>query len=84
MATVLDSAGILDLTAPVVYRTIDDVPTYYQTAVQKLIDRGAISGTGNGELNLSADLCRQMTILDGAGLLDVVQAEPITMEDHKC
>lgn len=71
MATVLDNAGILDLTAPVVYRTIDDVPTYYRNAVQKMIDKGAISGTGKGELNLSADICRSLTILDNAGLIDI-------------
>lgn len=72
MATVLDSAGILNLTAPVVYITIDDVPSYYRTAVQKMIDRGAISGTGNDELNLSSDICRALTILDNAHLLDAV------------
>lgn len=71
MATVLNNAGILDLTAPVVYKTIDDVPSYYRDAVQKLIDRGAISGTGNGELNLEANICRALTILDNAGLLEV-------------
>ena len=71
MATVLNNAGILDLTAPIVYRTIDDVPTYYRTAVQKLIDKGVISGTGNGELNLDANICRSLTILDNAGLLEV-------------
>lgn len=69
--TVLNNVGILDLTAPVVYRTIDDIPVYYRTAVQKLIDRGAISGTGGGELNLDANICRALTILDNAGLLEV-------------
>ena len=71
MATVLNNAGILDLTAPIVYRTIDDVPTYYRTAVQKLIDQGAISGTGGGDLNLDANICRALTIMDNAGLLEV-------------
>ena len=71
MATVLNNAGILDLTSPIVYRTIDDLPTYYRTAVQKLIDQGAISGTGGGELNLDANICRALTILDNAGLLEV-------------
>ncbi|MGM9623451.1 MAG: S-layer homology domain-containing protein [Butyricicoccus porcorum] len=71
MATVLDNAGIFDLTAPIVYKTIDDIPAYYRTAVQKLIDKGAISGTGNGELNLDANICRSLTILDNAGLLEV-------------
>ena len=70
--TILDNLGILDLTAPTVYKTIDDVPTYYRDAVQKMIDRGAISGTGKGELNLGADICRTLTILDNAGLLDAV------------
>lgn len=79
MATVLDSAGILDLTAPVVYRTIDDVPTYYRTAVQKLIDKGAISGTGNGELNLGADICRALTILNNVGLLDAVTLSDVKL-----
>lgn len=37
-----------------------------------MIDRGAISGTGKGELNLSADICRSLTILDNAHLLDAV------------
>lgn len=72
MATVLNNAGILDLVAPKVYKTIDDIPSYYRAAVQKLIDRGAISGTGKGELNLSADICRSLTILDNAHLLDAV------------
>lgn len=71
MATVLNNAGILDLVAPKVYKTIDDIPSYYRAAVQKLIDRGAISGTGKGELNLSADICRSLTILDNAGLIDI-------------
>ena len=69
--TILDNLGILDLTAPTVYKTIDDVPTYYRDAVQKMIDRGSISGTGKGELNLGADICRTLTILDNAGLLEV-------------
>lgn len=69
--TVLNNAGILDLTAPIVCKTMDDIPAYYRTAVQKLIDRGAISGTDNGELNLEANICRVLTILDNAGLLEV-------------
>ena len=83
MATVLNNAGILDLTAPVMYKTIDDVPSYYKAAVQKMIDRGAISGTGGGELNLSSDICRALTILYGAGLLDTVQANTETTADMK-
>lgn len=84
MATVLNNAGILDLTAPTVYKTIDDVPSYYKAAVQKMIDRGAITGTGNGELNISEDICRSLTILDNAQLLESatadVDVEEITKE----
>lgn len=69
--TILNNLGILDLTAPTVYKTIDDIPSYYRDAIQKMIDRGAISGTGGGELNLSSDICRSLTILDNAGLLKV-------------
>ena len=50
------------------YKEFQDIPTYYQSAVKKLLDAGAISGTGNG-LELSEDLCRVFTILDKAGLL---------------
>ena len=35
-----------------------------------MIDRGAISGTGKGELNISKDICRSLMILDNAYLLD--------------
>ena len=45
-----------------------DIPLYYQDAVKKLLDAGAIAGTGKG-LELSEDLCRAFTILDKAGLL---------------
>ncbi|MDO4173731.1 MAG: hypothetical protein Q4D42_03105 [Eubacteriales bacterium] len=70
-AAVLDRLGLLDGQVPKVYKTIDDVPDYYKDAVQKMIDCGAISGTGDGELNLSADVCRALAILDNAGLLGV-------------
>ncbi|MDO5785021.1 MAG: S-layer homology domain-containing protein [Eubacteriales bacterium] len=75
--TILDNMSALGSIAPVVYKTIDDVPSYYKAAVQKLIDRGAIAGTGNGELNISEDICRSMTILDNAHLLDAVTAADV-------
>lgn len=52
------------------FKTLDDIPDYYREAVKKLVDKGAIAGTGTG-LNLSEDLCRAFTILDKAGLLSV-------------
>ena len=54
------------------FKTLDDIPDYYREAVKKLVDKGAIAGTGTG-LNLSEDLCRAFTILDKAGLLSVKQ-----------
>lgn len=50
------------------YKTLDDIPSYYKEAVKKLVDKGAIAGTGDG-LNLSEDICRVFTILNNAGLL---------------
>ena len=50
------------------YKTLDDVPEYYREAVKKLVEKGAIAGTGTG-LNLSEDLCRVFAILDKAGVL---------------
>ena len=53
----------------VYYKTLDDVPEYYRDAVAKAVDKGALNGTGNGELNVSEDLCRTLTVLDRIGQL---------------
>ena len=75
------------------YKTINDIPSYYRAAVQKLVDAGAIVGTGDG-LNLSEDLCRALTILNAAGVLadvgksetdeEPVAVDEIVKEDHEC
>lgn len=57
------------------YQTIDDVPEFAKAAVQKLVDQGALSGTGgttNGKpnLNLSYDLVRTIVILDRLGTFE--------------
>ena len=54
----------------VIYKALTDVPEYYQAAVQKAVDQGALNGTGDGELNVSEDLCRTLTVLDRLGVLD--------------
>lgn len=54
----------------VFYKNLSDVPEYYRAAVGKAVDRGALNGTGEGELNVSEDLCRTLTILDRLGKLD--------------
>ena len=51
------------------YKTIGDVPADYRPAVQKLLDKGALKGYGDGTINISEDLCRTVTILDRLGLI---------------
>ena len=51
------------------YKTIGDVPADYRPAVQKILDKGALQGYGDGTINVSEDLCRTVTILDRLGLL---------------
>ena len=52
-----------------IYKNLKDVPGYYQPAVKKAVDKGALNGTGDG-LNVSEDLCRTLTVLDRLGKLD--------------
>lgn len=54
----------------VYYKTLADVPEWYLGAVGKAVDKGALNGTGDGELNVSEDLCRTLTVLDRLGKLD--------------
>ena len=53
----------------VYYKTIKDVPNAYKASIQKLITAGVLNGNGKGELNISEDFCRIMTVLDRKGLL---------------
>lgn len=54
----------------VYFKNLTDVPEYYRDAVEKAVDKGALNGTGSGELNVSEDLCRTLTVLDRLGKLD--------------
>ena len=54
----------------VTYKTLNDVPSCYKAAVQKCIDKNALKGTSNKEINVSEDLCRTLTVLDRLGKLD--------------
>lgn len=54
----------------VYYKTLNDVPKDYKTAVKKTVDKGALKGYNGGVLNISEDLCRTLTILDRLGVLD--------------
>ena len=69
VARVMDNGGTEE-DEMVYYKTLDDVPSYYKDAVRKAIDKGALNGTGDGELNVSEDLCRTLTVLDRLGNLD--------------
>ena len=40
------------------YKTIDDVPEWYRSEVQELMDAGALKGTGNGDIDISEDVVR--------------------------
>lgn len=51
------------------YKTLADVPEWYKPTVEKLVNAGALQGTGDG-LNVSEDFCRTMTVLDRLGRLD--------------
>lgn len=51
------------------YKTLNDVPEHYRPTVAKLVNAGALQGTGDG-LNVSEDFCRTMTVLDRMGKLD--------------
>lgn len=52
------------------YKTLNDVPSYYRAAVQKAVDKKAMTGDQSGVLNVSEDLCRTLTVLDRLGKLD--------------
>lgn len=54
----------------VIYKTLNDVPSWYKAAVQKAMDKGALKGTSGKEINVSEDLCRTLTVLDRLGKLD--------------
>lgn len=50
------------------FNTIEEIPDYGKATVQKLVDAGALQGTGDG-LNLSEDMLRILVILDRLGKL---------------
>ena len=44
------------------YNSINDVPSWARLGVQRLVDRGALAGTGGGKLDLSLDTLRTMIV----------------------
>jgi len=53
-----------------VYNHMEQVPDWAKNSVAKLVERGALVGDGQGNLNLSQDLTRTLVILDRLGLFD--------------
>ena len=51
------------------YNTVEECPKWAQATIQKLIDKGHLSGNGEG-LNLSEDMIRVFVIHDRAGVYD--------------
>ncbi len=45
------------------YQKFEELPSYYQPTIQKLIDEEVLQGTGSG-LDLSEDMVRSLVILD--------------------
>gem|GEM_PF-633470 len=58
-----------NLKNPTVYKTIDDIPDWGKETIQKLIDKGSISGTKDNNLNLTFDLVRIFVVLDRGGIV---------------
>ena len=63
------SAAMPTQAAPVVYQSLEKVPEYGKPTISKLVDRGALKGTGQG-LGLTTDMLRVLTVLDRLGKLD--------------
>lgn len=53
-----------------VYQKLENVPEWAKETVQKVVDKGALQGDQDGNLNLSGDLTRTLVILDRLGKLD--------------
>lgn len=51
------------------YEKREDIPDYYASTIDKLLDSGALKGKGDGILNVSEDFCRVFTVLDRLGKL---------------
>lgn len=50
--------------APVVYKTIDDMPSYYRESIQRLIDSGSLKGRSGKNLDLTEEQVRLLVIED--------------------
>ncbi len=52
-----------------VYKTLDEVPSWGKPLVQKLIDRKSIAGDGKGNINLPESTLKTLVILEREGVI---------------
>ena len=52
------------------YKTLEDIPAWGKPTVEKLVNKKAIQGDENGDLNISNDLLRILVIHDRLGVYD--------------
>lgn len=52
------------------YKTLNDVPAWGKQTIEKLINKNALRGDENGNLNITNDLLRTLVIHDRLGLYD--------------
>ena len=53
------------------YNTLEEVPEWGKSTVEKLFNKGALKGDENGNLNISEELLRTFVIHDRLGLYDL-------------
>lgn len=61
------------------YNTIDDIPSWARGTISDMIDEGLISGTGGGNLDLSADMIRMLYVMKH--MFDACNKHYETIED---
>jgi len=60
--TLRDAINILQ--SPKKYKDVKSLPEWAKVNVQRLVDKGVLTGVGNGNLNLSEDLLRSVVLID--------------------
>lgn len=61
----------VDPKLPVLYATVEQVPEWGRAAVAKLQERGWLQGVAEGDLGLTEELVRTLTVLDRAGVFEL-------------
>ena len=61
----------VDPRKPVLYATVEEVPEWGRAAVAKLQERGWLQGVAEGDLGLTEELVRTLTVLDRAGVFEL-------------